>query len=42
MAYFAHIAQKKNLNKMTKENCIIRRFVVFIIHKIAYDKTKKK
>jgi hypothetical protein len=43
MGEFAHIAQKTNFeNKMTTENCIIGRLVVFNIQKTAYDKTKKK
>jgi hypothetical protein len=43
MVDFAHMAQKTNFeNKMTTENFIIRRFVFFIIQKMAYDKTKKK
>ena len=37
-----HGAEKKIGIKMTTENCIIRHFVVFVTHKTAYDKTKKK
>lgn len=42
MGDFAHMAQEKIWSKITAENCIIRCFVVFITHKTAYDKTKKK
>lgn len=43
MGDFAHMAQEEIFgSKMTAENCIIRSFVVFITHKTAYDKTKKK
>jgi len=37
-----HVAEKKIESKMTRENYIIRHFVVFIIQITVYDKTKKK